>query len=109
MPIGRRVLDAANVRYPAGAVWGCLAGGPADDAGLVAGYNESGTTDLLPGGDIILAVDKMELENFDQLIAYVIKHKQPGDVIQFTVLREEEEFVVPLVIGIAEEKSSDDW
>ena len=85
------------------------AGGPADDAGLVAGYNESGTTDLLPGGDIILAVDKMELENFDQLIAYVIKYKQPGDVIQFTVLREEEEFVVPLVIGIAEEKSSDDW
>jgi S1-C subfamily serine protease len=85
------------------------AGGPAEDAGLVAGYNESGILEVPPGGDIILAVDNTELENYDQLIAYVIKNKQPGDIIQLTVLREDEEYVLPLVIGIAENNSSDDW
>lgn len=90
-------------------VTGIESGGPAEDAGLIAGSDERNTTDLPPGGDLILAVDNTILENYSQLMAYVIKDKQPGDVIKFTVLRGEQEIVIPLTIGIKKDTTSNDW
>jgi len=90
-------------------VTGIESEGPAEDAGLIAGSDESNTADLPPGGDLILAVDNTILENYNQLMAYVIKDKQPGDVIKFTVLRGKREIVIPLTIGIKKESTSDDW
>ena len=83
--------------------------GPAQEAGLIAGYNKSSRVGITPGGDVILAVDNKKLENYDQLMAYLIKNKKPGDVIQFTVLRGGEKLTIPLTIGIKEDTSSDDW
>jgi len=90
-------------------VTGIESGGPAEDAGLIAGSDESNTADLPPGGDLILAVDNTILDNYNQLMAYVIKDKHPGDVIKFTVLRGKREIVIPLTIGIKKESTSDDW
>ncbi len=90
-------------------VTGIESGGPAEDAGLIAGSDESNTADLPPGGDLILAVDNTILDNYNQLMAYVIKDKHPGDVIKFTVLRGKREIVIQLTIGIKKESTSDDW
>ena len=90
-------------------VTGIEPGGPAEDAGLIAASDESNAADLAPGGDLILAVDNTILEKYSQLMAYVIKEKQPGDVIKFTVLRGEQEIVIPLTIGIKKDTASDDW
>ena len=48
------------------------------------------------GGDIIIAIDGTPIQGMDDVIAYVVEHTQPGDVVEFTVLRDGEE--VPVTI-----------
>jgi S1-C subfamily serine protease len=62
-------------------------GGPADRAGMRgAGSCEGG--DLLPGGDLIVAIDGHPLETFNDLISYLVSSTQVGQQIVVTVVRE---------------------
>jgi 2-alkenal reductase len=73
-------------------------GGPADQAGLRgAGACENG--DLLPGGDLIIAIDGHPLETFNDLISYLVSSTQVGQQIVIAVIRQGEEVELTLSVG----------
>ncbi len=51
------------------------------------------------GGDIIIAIDGTPIQGMDDVIAYVVEHTQPGDTVEFTVLRDGEEVPVTITMG----------
>ena len=51
------------------------------------------------GGDIIIAIDGTPIQGMDDVIAYVVEHTQPGDTVEFTVLRDGEEAAVTITMG----------
>jgi 2-alkenal reductase len=73
-------------------------GGPAEEAG-VRGSGECGEPSLVPGGDLIIAIDEERVESFDDLLEYLITQTRPGQEVLLTVLREGEEVEIPLTIG----------
>lgn len=79
-----------------------IPGGPADQAGLLAGsepVNVPGYGSLNAGGDLIVAVDGQPVRLFDDLIGYLILHKSPGDTVVLTVLRGSESVEVIITLG----------
>jgi S1-C subfamily serine protease len=72
---------------------------PADKAGLIAGIEPTDTPLLFAGGDLIIAIDGMEVRDFNEMITYLINHKSPGDTVVMTVLRDDQEIKVDLTIG----------
>jgi len=74
-------------------------GGPADQAGLIAGSKTTNIPNLLAGGDLITAVDGMPVIVYGDLISYVVNHKSPGDQVTLTIIRDGTEMEVPLTLG----------
>jgi S1-C subfamily serine protease len=73
-------------------------GGPADQADVRgAGACEDGN--LLPGGDLIVAIDGRPLETFNDLISYLVSSTQVGQQIVITVIRQGEEVDLTLTVG----------
>jgi 2-alkenal reductase len=74
-------------------------GSPAAKAGLRAGDKDVGLERGIPaGGDLIIALDGMEVKTFDDLLRYLVNNKGPGDTIVLTVLREGESLDVSLIL-----------
>jgi len=61
-------------------------GGPADKAGIKAGKSTNKTR-WLGGGDLIVALDGEKINTPDELLAFVITNKSPGDTVVVSVLR----------------------
>jgi len=61
---------------------------PAERAGLKASA-PSGDMSLLPGGDVITAVDGLDVEGVDDMIAY-FNSKVPGNTVLLTIVRDGE-------------------
>ncbi|MCL5429114.1 MAG: trypsin-like peptidase domain-containing protein [Chloroflexi bacterium] len=61
-------------------------GGPADEAGVQA-------------GDFVTAIDGIAVKNFDELISYLFTHKSPGETVTLTLIRDEQEMQIDLVLG----------
>lgn len=76
-----------------------VSGGPADKAGIKAGTTPTSLPNLLGGGDLILALDGREVRTFDELLAYLITNKGPGDTIVLTVLRDGEKMDISVKLG----------
>lgn len=72
--------------------------GPADQAGIRAGEQNS-STGLNAGGDLIIAIDGQAIQRFDDLLRYLINNKSPGETVVLTVLRDEEQVDVPVTLG----------
>ncbi len=73
-------------------------GGPADQAGMHgAGACDDGN--LLPGGDLIVAIDGHPLETFNDLISYLVSSTQVGQQIVISVIRQGEEVELTLAVG----------
>ena len=51
------------------------------------------------GGDIIVAIDGTPIQGMDDVIAYVVERTQPGDTVEFIVLRNGEEVSVTITMG----------
>lgn len=87
-------LDAVNAlglkQYTGAYVTSVVPGGPADRAGLRAGDRQTNFPTLMAGGDLIIAIDGLEVRTFDELLAYLITNKSPGDTVVLRVLRGEE-------------------
>ena len=66
-------------------------GGPADKAGLKEGTEPTNIPGLFAGGDLIVAIDGREVRVFDDLLAYLITSRSPGDTVVLTVLRGSEQ------------------
>ena len=69
-------------------------GGPADIAGLIAANSTSGR-----GGDLIIALDDVLVDDFDELNGYLVFHTDVGQTIEITLLRDGEEIKLDLTLG----------
>ena len=65
-------------------------GGPAERAGLRAGTKPTSFPGLNAGGDLIIAIDGRPVLQYDDLIAYLITKKSPGEDVVLTVVRDAE-------------------
>ena len=73
-------------------------GAPAAAAGLRAGgVDELG--ELLPGGDLIIAVDGRPIASSDYLISYLVFNTEVGQTINLTIIRDGQQLDVPLTLG----------
>lgn len=75
------------------------AGGPAEVAGIVAAPAGQGPIGVGPGGDLIVAIDDREVQDFHDLISYLVFETEVGQTVQLAVLREGGRVVVPVTLG----------
>ncbi|MDP1779988.1 MAG: trypsin-like peptidase domain-containing protein, partial [Anaerolineales bacterium] len=95
-------LDMINAlglsQYTGAYVTSVVPGGPADKAGIKAGSTPTNIPGLLGDGDLIIAIDGRETRTFDEMLAYLITHKGPGDTVVLTVLRGTEQVDVSITL-----------
>ena len=63
---------------------------PADRAGLRGGVQQvlvSGVP-MLTGGDIVIAIDNVEVKRFDDVVNYLASYSSVGDVVTLTIVRD---------------------
>jgi 2-alkenal reductase len=85
--------------YTGAYVTNVAGGSPAEEAGLQAGDQITSVRNLYAGGDLIIAIDGRPVRRFDELLAYLITHKAPGETVNLTVLRGGEELEIALTLG----------
>ena len=76
-------------------------GSPAANAGLKAGTTQA-TIDgnnLYIGGDIIIAINGSRIRNGDDLSTYLEEYTQPGQTISLTIVRNNQDMNISLVLG----------
>lgn len=76
-------------------------GGPADEAGLRGSKTEveqDGATQTV-GGDVITHIDGNPVNTFDDMVAYLIETKSPGDTALLRVLRDGDSVEVNITLG----------
>jgi 2-alkenal reductase len=73
-------------------------GGPAEQAGLIAG-TQNASTGLGSGGDLIIAIDGRQVKTFDEMLSYLIVNKGPGDVVTLTIMRGDQQLDIPVTLG----------
>ena len=97
------VIEALDLKSTSGAyVATVLAGGPSDQAGILAGtqpLNLPGYQGLNKGGDLIIAIDDQPVVTFDDMIRYLALHKSPGETVLLTVLRGNQQLEISVVLG----------
>lgn len=76
-----------------------VTGGPASKAGLRGGTTPTQIQGLYKGGDLIIAVDGIEIKDFSELMSYLVLNTSVGDEIVLTVIRGEDTVDVPLTLG----------
>ena len=72
---------------------------PADRAGLRGGTEPTEFLNIYSGGDLIIAIDGRPVRIFSDLLSYLIQEKSPGDTITFTILRDDQEIEIDLILG----------
>jgi 2-alkenal reductase len=72
---------------------------PADRAGLRGGTAPTEFLNIFSGGDLIIAIDGHPVRTFSDLLSYLIQEKSPGDTITFTILRDDQEIEIDLILG----------
>jgi 2-alkenal reductase len=94
------VINALNLKSYTGAyVTEVVQGGPAEKAGIKAGDKATTIPGLLSGGDLIIAIDGRSVRSFDEMLAYLITNRGPGDSVILTVLRGDEKVDVSVELG----------
>jgi S1-C subfamily serine protease len=92
--------EALELPQPNGAyVIAVTPGSPADKAGLIGGDVPTDEIGLYAGGDLVIAIDGKTVYQFGDLLSYLLNNKSPGDTITLTVLRDEQEMQLDLVLG----------
>jgi S1-C subfamily serine protease len=76
-------------------------GGPSDEAGLQEGTEKTVVADELIkiGGDIIIAIDGTRVTGIDDVSAYLEEYTIPGDVVELTVIRDNQTISLDLELG----------
>ncbi len=76
-------------------------GTAAAEAGLQGGDHEMEIegVKIMVGGDIIIAIDGYEVQNYDDFIAYLVRETEVGQEVVLTIVRDEEVMKVPVVLG----------
>ncbi len=93
-------IDALGLKQTTGTyITNVTAGGPAEQAGLKAGTQQTSIQGLLSGGDLIVAIDGHPVIQYDDLISYLITNKSPGDTVVLTVIRDGQKMDISLKLG----------
>jgi len=93
-------INALGLKSSIGAyVVSVVPGGPADQAGIKAGTQSTSVQNLNAGGDLIVAIDGRSIRSFDELLAYLVENKSPGDNVVLTVLRGDQKTDVTVTLG----------
>jgi 2-alkenal reductase len=76
-------------------------GGPAAQAGLRGGteFVTFRGRQIALGGDIITYVDDVAVNNFDELIGYLVANTRPGQTVTLTIIRDGQLQEVELTLG----------
>lgn len=74
-------------------------GGPADQAGIKPGTTPTSFQGLNAGGDLIVAIDGRPVNQYDDMIAYIITQKSAGDTIVLTVMRNGQKMDITVTLG----------
>jgi 2-alkenal reductase len=72
--------------------------GPAAKAGIRSGDQPTDIPGLQAGGDLIIAIDGVEVKDFSEFISYLLKNKSPGDQVALTVLRGDQQIQVEVTL-----------
>ncbi|MDX1437075.1 MAG: trypsin-like peptidase domain-containing protein [Anaerolineales bacterium] len=95
-----RIQEALGLNRTSGAyVTGITPGGPADQAGLRSGDQPSTIPGFNAGGDLIVAVDGIQVLEFGDLLDYLINQKEPGETVTLTVLRDGQEMFLDVTLS----------
>lgn len=78
-----------------------IAGGPADDAGILESTESYvlGGVSFGIGGDVIIGVEGQIMETFYELQVYLTRNTKPGQTVTMTVIRDGEVIEVPFTLG----------
>jgi S1-C subfamily serine protease len=73
---------------------------PAAKAGLQGGSRlvRVREREVCAGGDIIIAIDGIYVDNLDELVAHLVTHSAPGDTVNLLIVRGRETFEVPVLL-----------
>ncbi|WNZ29495.1 MAG: trypsin-like peptidase domain-containing protein [Candidatus Bathyarchaeota archaeon] len=76
-------------------------GGPSDQAGLHGGTQQVIVADenVVVGGDIIIAINGIRITGIDDMSSYLSEYTLPGDVVELTVIRNNETISIDLELG----------
>ncbi|MGD8620999.1 MAG: trypsin-like peptidase domain-containing protein [Anaerolineales bacterium] len=74
-------------------------GGPADQAGLRGGTQDTSIPNLPRGGDLIISIDGEPIYNFADLLSYLFKYTSVGQEVTLRIIRDNQEVEIPLTIG----------
>ena len=92
--------EVLGLAQPNGAyVTSITPGGPADKAGLKAGTQATSVQGFFAGGDLIISVDGRQVNEFNDMLSYMILNKVPGDTMKVTVLRNTEQLDLVITLG----------
>jgi S1-C subfamily serine protease len=80
-------------------VIGITPGGPADQAGVIAGSRPTSFPGLLAGGDLIVGIDGQPVMSFGEMLSYLINNKSPGEQVNLTIVRAGDEMEVTITLG----------
>jgi S1-C subfamily serine protease len=99
--ISPEMVETAELSVETGVlIFEVESGSPAAAAGLLGGDQQvlvSGTP-MLAGGDILVAIDGVEVKRFDDVINHLASHTSVGDVVTLTVVREDREVKVSVTL-----------
>ena len=70
---------------------------PAERAGVQGARANSNGVPV--GGDLIIGIDGIEVQQFDALLKYLINNKSPGDSILLAILRDGKEIEIEMTLG----------
>ena len=94
------MIEALKLPQSTGAyVASVVAGGPADLAGIKGGTQPTAVQGLTTGGDLIIAVDGIEIKDFSELMSYLVLNTSVGDEIVLTVIRSGQTMDIPVILG----------
>lgn len=77
------------------------ADGPADKVGIRGGTTEVSIRGNLvrTGGDIIVSIDGYEIEQFEDLLSYIVMETEVGQEVALGIVRDGEERVIKVALG----------
>ena len=95
------IISALDLKSTTGAyITNVTPGGPGEKAGLHGATTATSIQGLNSGGDLVVAVDGKPVQEFNDLMRYIIVNKAPGDTITLTVLRGAQKQDIPLTLGV---------